>query len=212
MKSSISDFLQAGNPNKALQEHPPPLSFQSKVCSLMLVAVHGTDVLVSLITAMSSWSLHHLGNILIRLLLAVESPFQGYAIRSAYEAVRNLEALAALTPKGFSKASRLTRDALRAESQKLRSKIFRLTAQWQRSGGVWLESHLEVGSILSLPKCIASGKGSVLPGSMVVRHSCWDLPGRPGDCQAFFSRIKYCAGYPAFWNLCFKKKTNKKPV
>ena len=103
MKSSISDFLQAGNPNKAFQEHPPTLSFQSKVCSLMLAAVHGTDTLVSLIAAMSSWSLHHLGDTLIRLPLAVERLFQECIIRSAYGAVRNLEALTALTPKGFSK-------------------------------------------------------------------------------------------------------------
>lgn len=76
MELNISVFLQAGNPSKTFQEHPPGLSFQSKVCSLRLAAVRGTNMLVSLIAAVSSWNLHHLGNTLVRLVLAVESPFQ----------------------------------------------------------------------------------------------------------------------------------------
>lgn len=69
----------------------------------MLAAVHGTNMPNSLIAAMSSWSLHHLGNTLFRLPLALESPFQEFVIQRAYGVLRNLEALTVLPPKGFSK-------------------------------------------------------------------------------------------------------------
>lgn len=84
---------------------------------MMLAAVHGTDMLASLIAAMPSWSLHHLGNTLIRLPLAVESSFRGCVIQSAYGALRNLEALTDLTPQGFSKPPGSPGDAFGAEFQ-----------------------------------------------------------------------------------------------
>jgi len=124
MKSKISDFLQAGNPNNMFQEHAPTLSFQSGACSRMPVAVHGTNTPVSLIAAVPSWSLQHLGNTLI--LLAVETPFQGCVTRSAYGTVRNLEAQTALAPKGFSKLPGSPGMHLELG---LRSRIFRLSAQ-----------------------------------------------------------------------------------
>lgn len=191
MKSNTSNFPQAGNPSKAFQEHPPPFSFQSQVCSLMLLAVHGNNTFVRLLAAVSSWSLHHLGHTLIRILLAVERPFPGCTIHSACRAVRSLEASSALTPKAFwSFQAHQGCTWSQVSVRSAEAGFSDLEAQWHRSGGVWLESHSEVGSLWSLPKCIALGKVSAPPGSADMRHSCWDVSRSPEDCQAFCSRIK----------------------
>lgn len=181
MKSSISDLHRLEIPKKHFR-NTHQCSLQSQVCPLVLTAVHGADTLVSLTAATSSWSLHILGRALVTLPLAVESPFQGCVVWNAYGAVRNLEAVTALTPKG----SRLTGMHLwPGLSQKPRCRVFSLTVQWHRSVRVWLQNHLKAGSLLSVPNCITLGKGSTLPWFLVIGHSCPICVGDLGSAGRF---------------------------
>lgn len=103
--------------------------------------------------------------------------------------------------KRFHKVLRLTRDALgpgagsAAQKQNFQT-CSSVTEEW---GGLTWKSLRNGEPKHGLQKGLCSSRIG----------GCWAVlqraqPQRPSSCQAFCSRIKYCAGYPVIWNSCFK--------
>lgn len=176
-------FPQAGNPKKAFQKHP---------------AVLVPKPSVSPGAPSCSWGCHTCQSHCCHLLLESASSWQGIHYTSTccgepFARVCDLKCSWGSKESGSSDSPNSKRLCKASQGctcgQKPRCRVFSPTVQWHRSVRVWLESHSKAGSLLSVPKCNTSGKGSTPPWFLVIGHSCWHLPGRPG---AFFSRIKYC--------------------